>query len=265
MQHAWQNEVDSLKNRLEKLTGHKITRNSLGRAIELAQDSRAIFHRLHELRKHRLPLISGRDAMLVTQVTWFDDLERWTRKTEELCGELEQRVERKVAVADSEAPRIMLAGSPIVWPNWKLPNLIEESGGVIVCDELCTGDQRGLSDSVNVDEWTMKGMLAAIADRYLLPITCPFFTPNDKRIDKIVRMVRDFAVDGVVYHQLRGCYAHKIGFSRIRAALKDRGVSVLGIETDYTHEDLGQLRTRIEAFLEMIQSARQAPETKMTQ
>jgi benzoyl-CoA reductase/2-hydroxyglutaryl-CoA dehydratase subunit BcrC/BadD/HgdB len=256
IQHAWQNEVDSLRSRLETLTGHKVTRNSLRRAIELAQDSRAIFHRLHELRRHRPSLISGRDAMMVTQVTWYDDLERWAMKTGELCGELEQRIDSKVAVAEPEAPRIMLAGSPIIWPNWKLPNLIEGSGAVIVCDELCTGDQGGLSDSVNVNEWTMKGMLAGIADRYLLPVTCPFFTPNDKRIDKIVRMVRDFAVDGVVYHQLRGCYVHKIEFSRIRAALKDLGIPVLGIETDYTHEDLGQLRTRIEAFLEMIQSAR---------
>jgi benzoyl-CoA reductase/2-hydroxyglutaryl-CoA dehydratase subunit BcrC/BadD/HgdB len=100
----------------------------------------------------------------------------------------------------------------------------------------------------------MKGMLAAIADRYLLPVNCPCFTPNDNRIDKIARMAKDFAVEGLVYHELRGCYVHKIEFNRIRAALKNAGIPVLGIETDYTKEDIGQLRTRVEAFLEMIQT-----------
>ena len=262
---AWQNEINSFARSLEKLTGQKITREALRRSLESAQDARTVFHHLRELRKTKPPPISGRDAMLVTQATAYDDLQRWTEKTNELCSELEQRIENKITVADSDAPRIMLAGSPIVWPNWKIPILVEESGAVIVCDELCTGDQGTLSDPVNVDEWTMKGMLAALADRYLLPITCPCFTPNDKRIDKIVRMVRDFAVDGVVYHQLRGCYVHKIEFNRIRTALKDLQVPVLGIETDYTQEDLGQLRTRMEAFLEMIQSAKQVFATEMTQ
>jgi benzoyl-CoA reductase/2-hydroxyglutaryl-CoA dehydratase subunit BcrC/BadD/HgdB len=262
---SWENEISSFRKNLERLTGQRITRELLKSSVDSAQEARTVFHGLRELRKRNPPPISGRDALLVTQATWYDDLERWTKKTRELCGELEHRIEGKFAAPDPDAPRIMLAGSPIVWPNWKLPSLIEECGAVIVCDELCTGDQGALSDPVNVDEWTMRGMMAAIADRYLLPITCPCFTPNDKRIDKIVRMVRDFHVDGVVYHQLRGCYIHKMEFNRIRGALKELGKPVLGIETDYTHEDLGQLRTRIEAFLEMIQSAKQAVAAEMSQ
>jgi benzoyl-CoA reductase/2-hydroxyglutaryl-CoA dehydratase subunit BcrC/BadD/HgdB len=254
---TWLAEINALKQNLEKLTGQEITRETLRRSIESAQDARAVFHRLRELRKCKTPPISGRDAMLITQAIWYDDLERWTEKTKQLCSELEKRIEDHLNVGYSEAPRIMLAGSPIIWPNWKLPDLIEDSGGVIVCDELCSGDQGVLGDSVNVDEWTMKDMLAAIADRYLQPVTCPCFTPNDKRVDRIARMVKDFGVDGVVYHQLRGCYVHKIEFASIRTALSNLRVPVLGIETDYTHEDLGQMRTRIEAFLEMIQTAKQ--------
>ena len=258
----WLDQINDFKRDLEKLTGRKITRETLRRSIESAQDARAIFRRLGELRKSKTTPISGRDAMLVTQAIWYDDLERWKEKTKQLCSELEKRIEDRVNLGYSEGPRIMLAGSPIIWPNWKLPNLIEDSGAVIVCDELCSGDHGVLGDSVNVDEWTMKDMLAAIADRYLQPVTCPCFTPNDKRVDKIARMVKDFGVDGVVYHQLRGCYVHKIEFSRVTTALKNLRVPVLGIETDYTHEDLGQMRTRIEAFLEMIQTAKQNYRTK---
>jgi len=253
----WQHEISSLKSKLEKLTGQKITKRALRRSIEQIEEARGVFHRFRELGKFKSLPISGRDAMLVTQTMWYDDLERWTEKTRELCTELEKRIQDGVIVSHSEAPRIMLAGSPIIWPNWKLPNLIEESGAVIVCDDLCSGDQGILSDPVNVDEWTMQDMLAAIADRYLQPITCPCFAPNDKRLDKVARMVKDYRVDGVVYHQLRGCYIQKIEFSRIRSALRDLRTPVLGIETDYTQEDVGQLKTRIDAFLEMIQSAKQ--------
>jgi benzoyl-CoA reductase/2-hydroxyglutaryl-CoA dehydratase subunit BcrC/BadD/HgdB len=252
----WLDELKEFEGNLEILTGRKITRDALHRSIQLTQNARTVFHMLSELRQCRPPPISGRDAMLVTQAAWYDDLERWTEKTRELCNELEQRVGNRGTEADSDAPRILLAGSPVIWPNWKLPSLIEESGAVIVCDELCSGDQGALSDPVNVDEWTKQGMLAALADRYLLPVTCPCFTPNKGRLDRILRLMSDFKVDGVIYHQLRGCYIQKIEFGPIRAGLKDLKMPVLGIETDYSHEDLGQLKTRVEAFLEMLQSAK---------
>jgi benzoyl-CoA reductase/2-hydroxyglutaryl-CoA dehydratase subunit BcrC/BadD/HgdB len=253
----WLGEVNSLKHKLEKLTGRKITRTELRRSIQTSQEARVFFHRLLELRKSEPAPISGGDAMLVTQTMWYDDLERWTKKTSELCEELKDRLTRGATVAKARAPRIMIVGSPIIWPNWKLPNLIEEAGAVIVCDELCSGDRGALSDPVNVNEWTMKDMMNAIVERYLLPVTCPCFTPNDQRLDVILKMVKDFRIDGVVYHQLRGCYLYKVEFFRVRAALKDFGLPTLGLETDYTHEDLGQLRTRIEAFLEMIQSTKE--------
>jgi benzoyl-CoA reductase/2-hydroxyglutaryl-CoA dehydratase subunit BcrC/BadD/HgdB len=83
------------------------------------------------------------------------------------------------------------------------------------------------------------------------------FLPFLEEMHKLWRMVENFDVDGVTYHQLRGCYVQKIDFSRIRGVLKKVGIPVLGIEADYTQEDLGQLRTRIEAFPEMVQSAQQ--------
>jgi benzoyl-CoA reductase/2-hydroxyglutaryl-CoA dehydratase subunit BcrC/BadD/HgdB len=254
---SWQVEIRSLKANLEQLTGGKITGQALRSSITAVQKARTTFRRLIELRKSRFPPISGRDAMLVAQAAWYDDLERWTLKTAELCSELEDRIKSRLSVSGPDAPRILLSGSPVVWPNWKLPNLIEESGGLIVCDELCSGNQGALSESVNLEEWTVNEMLTALADRYLRPVTCPCFSPNDKRMDKLMRLIENFNVDGVVYHQLRGCYAHKIEFGRIRSALKKSRIPVLGIETDYTQEDLGQLRTRIEAFLEMLQSTQQ--------
>jgi benzoyl-CoA reductase/2-hydroxyglutaryl-CoA dehydratase subunit BcrC/BadD/HgdB len=167
----WIGEVTQLKKKIEELAGKKISRERLKFAIKLVLRGQKAFCRLYDIRKSKIPFITGRDAMLVTQALFYDDIERWTNKTEELCNELERYPAQGQAVCDPETPRIMLAGSPIIWPNWKILNLIEESGAIIICDEFCSGF-RSFYDPVRVDEWTMDDMFAAICERYLLPSTC---------------------------------------------------------------------------------------------
>ncbi|MHC1589625.1 MAG: double-cubane-cluster-containing anaerobic reductase [Candidatus Hecatellaceae archaeon] len=251
LKKLWLDEVVEIKKKIERLTKRKISREKLRYAIELVSLARRAFCRLLETRKVVPPPISGRDAMLVAQTFLYDDIKRWTRKVEELCGELEARVKQGIGICESETPRIMLAGSPIIWPNWKIPNIVEESGAVIVCDELCSGI-RYLYDPVIVDEWTMDDMLSAVAERYLLPSTCPCFTPNDKRVDRLLQMIEEFKVDGVVYHVLHGCHLYNVEFISVKRALKRENVPVYMIESEYGKMDIGQIKTRIEAFIELI-------------
>ena len=250
----WVAEVFELKKRIEKFCGQKISRKSLKSAIELVSQAQKAFCRLHDVRKASMPVIMGRDAMLAIQALFNDDIERWTRKTEELCNELDEHIAMKRKGYDAEMPRMMLAGSPIIWPNWKVPNIVEEAGAIIVCDELCSG-VRGLYDPVRVDEWTMDDMLTAVAERYLLPSTCPCFTPNDNRANRLLQMVEDFKVQGVIYHILRGCHTYSIEFMRIKRVLERSNIPIHRIETDYSQEDTGQIKTRIQAFLEMVKES----------
>lgn len=250
----WIGEVTELKRKLEKFSGEKVSRKSLRSAIELVSRAQKAFCRLHEARKAKVPVITGRDAMLVTQALFNDDIKRWTEKTGELCNELDEHAAIKQGVCDPDAPRIMLVGSPIIWPNWKLPNLIEEGGAIVVCDELCSG-VRSLYDPVRVDEWTMDDMLVAIGERYLLPSTCPCFTPNNNRANLLLQMAEDFKVQGVIYHILRGCHTYSIEFMRIKRVLERRNIPILRLETEHSQEDVGQIKTRIEAFLEMVKES----------
>ncbi len=254
----WREELKALKEKIERLTGTKITSKKLRSAIELMHKAAKSFRRLQDVRKGN-PVIMGRDAMLVNQISMWDDIERWTAKTEELCAELEKREREKVWACPPDTPRVMLTGTPIIWPdNWKLPNLIEEANpqGVIVADELCSGD-RFLYDPVGVDEWTMDDMFNAVAERYLLPSTCPCFTSedgNEDRINWLITKVKERRVDGVIYYVVRGCMLYAMEYMRIKKALDKLNVPVYYLDTDYTREDMGQIKTRVEAFLEMLKS-----------
>ncbi len=249
----WLTEIQLFKKQLEKVTGNKITAKKLRAAIELLNHKRAVTRRLYELRKRTPPPIWGRDAMLVTNLSLFDDTKRWTDRTEALCNELE----KQKPVCGISYPRVMITGSPTVFPTWKIPILIEESGGVIVMDDICTGSKE-LWDPIESANWTKNDMLIAIADKYLMN-TCACFTPNLIRQDRVVQFVKDFKADGVVYHVLQACHIYGMEQMRIEKALKKIDIPLLNIETDFSQEDVEQIRTRIEAFLEIISLRKNVP------
>jgi benzoyl-CoA reductase/2-hydroxyglutaryl-CoA dehydratase subunit BcrC/BadD/HgdB len=195
--------------------------------------------------------------MLATQMNFFDDIPRWTEKMNQLCDELDKKVSEKSYIAPESTPRLLLTGSPMIWPDcWKTPNIIEESNprGLIVADEFCSGD-RSFLDPVGVDEGSTDDMLKAIAERYVLPCTCPCFTAEDgnkDRIDKLQTQIKDYRIDGVIYHVIRGCHLYAIEYMRLKKLLEKENVPMYYLDTEYSREDSGQIKTRIEAFLEML-------------
>jgi benzoyl-CoA reductase/2-hydroxyglutaryl-CoA dehydratase subunit BcrC/BadD/HgdB len=246
----WIDEIIEMKKKLEDLTGKKLKPVDLKAAIKTYQQAQFAWRKLVDLRR-KSSVMWGRDALLVAWLAYIDDIKRWTINVEKLNSELEDMHKKGLEVADEEAPRIMLAGSPIMWPNWKLPDIIEESGGLIVCDELCSG-MRVMYDPVVVDEWTEKSMIAALADRHLYPCTCPCFTPNYEREDNIMTRLKDFKADGVIIHVLKGCHLTSFDATKTTRFLRKNDIPVLKLESEYDVGDVGQLKLRIEAFLEMI-------------
>lgn len=244
-------DIYTLKDMLESISSKKITYSRLKRAIEaLACAQREVF-RLYNLKKHNPPVIKGTHAITVMNSYSFDRVDRWAKALRILNDELTLRVESKRYVAKPNAPRIMITGSPIVFPNIKIPLLIEEMGGVFVADETCMGE-RGLYDPVAVTEDTLDGLMRAISVKAVLPCSCPSFVNNEQYIFKIKQMIEDFKVQGVIYHVLRGCLVYDFEFFAIEEALRNMDIPVIRVETDYNEEDVEQIRIRIEAFVEMI-------------
>jgi len=246
----WRAEVLRFKGRIEELTGKSITAPKLREAIRLVNGRRRVLQRLNELRAASPAPISGRDALLVNQISFYDDPVRFTEKITQLCDELEAQVKAGKGVAPREVPRLMLSGCPMAVPNWKLPYVIESSGAVIVGEESCIGT-RNTRDLVDENGQTLDELLNALVDRYMR-IDCACFTPNTERLDHIVDMARGLKADGVVHYGLSFCTPYAMEAFKVEKALKGAGIPMLAIETDYSMEDVEQLKTRVEAFVEMI-------------
>lgn len=245
----WKSEVVRFKSTLEEVTGNKITPERLKDAIRLVNSRRTALQRLNRLRAAVPTPISGRDALLINQISFYDDPVRFTAKIEELCDELEERVKSGKGVVPEGTARLMLSGCPMAVPNWKLPYVIESSGAVVVGEESCIGT-RNTRDLVDENAGTLDGMLDAIVDRYM-KIDCACFTPNTERTENIVKMAQELKVRGVIHYALSFCQPYAIEAYKAEKALAGTGIPMLSIETDYGMEDVEQLKTRVEAFVEM--------------
>lgn len=245
----WKSEVLRFMGAVEETTGNRISAEALEHAIHLVNARRRVLRRLNRLRASVPAPISGRDALLINQISFYDDPVRFTAKIGELCDELEERVKKGEGVAPKETPRLMLSGCPMAVPNWKLPYVIESSGAVIVGEESCIGT-RNTRDLVDEGARTLDGAIDAIVDRYMR-IDCACFTPNTERLDHIVGMAKDLDVNGVIHYGLSFCQPYAMEAFKVEKALRSAGVPMLAIETDYGMEDVEQLKTRVEAFIEM--------------
>lgn len=247
---AWAEEIKELKKVIEEFTGNKVTAESLSESIKLINNKRKALSRLYECRKADKVPISGRDALVISQIAFYDDPARFTQMTNKLCDELEQRIKDGVSVVKEGTKRILLTGTPLAVPNWKLHNIIETSGAVVVCEEMCTGT-RYFENLVDETKTTIDEQIDALANRYM-GINCACFTPNTGRIDDIIRLAKEYKVDGVIDVNLKFCSLYDVEGYTVERALKEACIPVMGIETDYTDNDAEQLRTRIGAFIERI-------------
>ncbi|NOX33611.1 MAG: 2-hydroxyacyl-CoA dehydratase [Deltaproteobacteria bacterium] len=244
-------EYDRFKSAVEELTGVEISVDSLKEAIRTVNEKRAAIHRLSQLRIADPVPISGLDALLANQVFFYDNPARFTQSVNKICDELEERISKKKGVFPEKTPRILFSGCPMAVPNWKLPWIVETSGAVIVGEESCVGE-RGTRNLTDDSGKTVDALMDAVADRYF-KIDCAIFTPNQDRRDHILEMTRAYKADGVIHYGLQFCQPYNMESIPVEKLLEEEGIPCLRIETDYGMEDVGQIKTRVEAFIEQIQ------------
>ncbi len=250
----WLGEVKDFANMVEETTGNTITADNLAKAIKEVNGKRQALQRLAKLRKHDPAPISGKDSLVIEQIAMYDNVARFTAKVNDLCDELEEKVQAGEGAFNRKTPRVIVTGTPMAIPNWKVPHIIETSGAVIVAEELCTG-LRYFETEVAEDGQTTDGLLINLAERYL-GINCAVFTPNIGRMDKLLQLVEEYKADGVIHCALSFCDPYTVESNRVEKTLKEHNIPMLKLETGYDQEDAGQLKTRVEAFVEMISEAK---------
>jgi len=246
-------EYEKFKDKLEDLTGRKIDTKSLKNAIKTVNRKRRAIRRLNEIRANVPSPISGLDALLINQVSFFDDPERFTDSVNKICDEIEAAAREENDDSSGTTPRILVSGCPMALPNWKVPAAVESCGAVIVGEESCVGE-RGLRWMTEEDGESVEQLMDDIVDRYFR-IDCAIFTPNPSRREHVTEMARKYRADGAILYSIQFCQPYQIENEIVERELQTAGLPVLRVETDYSAEDMGRLKTRVEAFVEMLGAA----------
>ncbi|WP_312773201.1 double-cubane-cluster-containing anaerobic reductase [Atlantibacter hermannii] len=242
----WKAEIHRLKEAVEQQFGVPVTEQALREAIVLKNQERratANFYRVGQLNP---PALSGMDILKVVYGATF----RFDKKA--LINELNDMAERaRQDWQDGKRlearPRILITGCPIGGAAEKVVRAIEENGGWVVGFENCTGakaTERCVEETGDVYD--------ALTDKYLA-IGCSCISPNDQRLKLLSEMVEEYQADGVVDVILQACHTYAVESQAIKRHVRDNHhIPYIAIETDYSTSDLGQLSTRVTAFIEML-------------
>ena len=245
----WREEIIRLKDFLEEKFQLVITDEDVRQAIHQENRQREALKRLYEVMRLDPVPVMGMDLLNVLYGSKYRlDKEQ---AAEELNCLRERILEDYHANPKKEKkPRILVTGCPIGGDTQKVVRAIEDNGGVVVAFENCTG-AKVLDKLVDEEDPDIYG---AIARKYFY-IGCAIMTPNDNRIELLGRMIDEFRVDGVVEMILSGCHSvHMESISVRNIVGEEKHIPYIDVVTDYSPGDVGQLNTRMSAFIEMLET-----------
>jgi benzoyl-CoA reductase subunit C len=242
--------LDTFKKSLGRFAGKEISDRELTQAIELHNQNRAKVRELYELRKSSPPLISGTEAAKVLIAAMSLPVEESIAMLSDVIDEVKQRKDVPV----QKQARIMVVGAQV--DSIAFIELIEDSGAWVVADDLCPGAREFFSD-VDVTADPLDG----IAERYLRKVKCGrtyrvmkgnYEEYLEDRFGHMSRMIKDFKVDGVVLYIYKYCDPFGFEVPQIKSYIEAKGTPVLYLEDEYSMSTIGRLRTRVQAFLELL-------------
>ena len=244
----WKEEIRYLIRYVEEKFGLTITDEELRHACQLRNELRSAKIGMMELQKQVPPPVYGWEVdTVIGSSNYGFDYARSAAAIRQMTGKIQTEYDEGKRTVPEDAKRILITGCPINGVYHKTINILEDNGGVVVCQENCGGikSTRLLVDTEKDD------IVEAIAERYL-QIGCAVMSPNKRRLDLIRQLVEEYQVEGIVDVILQACHPYSVERSQIRRLADELGVKYIAVETDYSHTDIGQLSTRLTAFLEII-------------
>ncbi|MPN31156.1 hypothetical protein SDC9_178630 [bioreactor metagenome] len=232
---------------MEQKTGTVIDDDTLRNEIKIFNLMRQTVKKVFSLNQGETPLLYGKEIDAITSGGGFDCNPLKRIREMEAATELEKERGKQEWFREEvkNKPRILLTGCPTT--NKKVLEIIESCGGMVVAMENCGGLK---TVGETVDE--LIDPLQALAT-YYVRTACPCMTPNQKRQDIIADIIRDYRIEGVVDLTWHGCHTYNVEACLIKQCVNQRcNTPYIQIETDYTESDVGQIKVRIEAFLELL-------------
>lgn len=244
----WKNEVVRFKDKLEDFFGVTITEDAIRAAIKLRNEERQAVLDIMELMKMDPVPMMGYDLFKVVYgSSYMFDREQSIKNLRDTRQRILEEAEANQAKI-GHRPRVIITGCPMGGATEKVARIIEESGGVVVAYENCTGVKSyyRMVDESNPDVYE------ALADRYF-KIGCSVMSPDTYRFQLLGELIDEYKADAVVDMTLQGCHTYNVEAYEIeRFVREEKGLQYLNVVTDYSNSDEGQLATRAQALIEMI-------------
>ncbi|MEW6456239.1 MAG: benzoyl-CoA reductase, bzd-type, subunit N [Acidobacteriota bacterium] len=233
-------ELKLFKKSIEEWTGKTLRNEDLDKGIKIMNENRRLLGKLYELRKEKNPGVTGLEAMYAVISSQLTDKREHSRMLEEALNKIYERKEK-----NSNLLRLMILGSED--DDTEFMKMVESLGAIFVIDDHCTGT-RYFWNEVIPDE----DRLASIAARYIDRPPCPSKDwPERRRVPHILNLAKEYDVQGAIIVQQKFCDPHELDIPAITKTLKENNIPSLFLEFDVT-VPLGQFKTRVEAFLEIL-------------
>ena len=233
-------EVTKFRSALENFLGVRISDDSLSKSIRIYNKSRSLLKRLYEAKNAQQPSVSASETLKIIRASMVMPRDRFNDLLEKTLDETSAR-----PPISGGKTRLLLCGSLVDDPAFF--QMIEDLGGVVVADELCTGS-RYFRDPVAEDA----DPLTSLADRYLAHAPCARMRPSNHRFDHIRNLAQEYEVEGAISQSLKFCDIYGHSKPRLEEELRELDIPVLDIDLEYDLSGIGQLKTRVQSFLEMI-------------
>ena len=237
--------LESLKLRMGTVTGNEVTEGSLEEAIDLYNRMRGLLRKISFLRKSETLPISSPEFLDLNYASFYADPDFMVEYLEQVYKGL-KKSDRDGNGANI---RLLLMSPNVAYGDSKIFELIESAGAEVVVEEICEGTRYYWDDIERDDD-----PIASLAKGYLRDrMHCAFMRNSaKKRLDFALDLIKDFRVSGVLWYELIGCETYDTESYFFAQKLREHGIPMLTIESDYGTSDLGQIGVRIEAFTEQI-------------
>jgi benzoyl-CoA reductase subunit C len=237
-------EAVKFKEWMENTFSKPISNQALAKAIEVYNTNRRLLKETYDLRKKNPPLLTGTEALEVSLSSTVAPKEEHNRLLAQLLKDTQNRSDLL-----KEGVRLLVTGS--VMDNTELVRITESVGGIVVADDWCTGSRYFWNQ---IDTGTEP--LHAIARRYLDKIPSSFMYSHESRFKHVMEMAKNFNVEAAIIFVLKFCDTHMFDAPLLRDELKAEGIPVLYLEWEHSMSGIAGLKTRIEAFIEMVEGVK---------
>lgn len=236
-------ELDRIIGGLEEFSGKTLEKKSLINSIELYNKNRGLLRRIAEIHHQYPDLIGSRNFYTLVNGSMIMPRE----KVRDLLGAIVSSLEKKLA-GEETADHIRIVLSGTLLEPMEILDYIEEFGGVVVGDDFQNG-YRYFETDVNIEN----GIIKALASRQLKRIPSAAFDITSRpRRYFLSDLARAKKARGVIFVHLKFCEPENYDFYDNLQAMQEAGIPATRIDTQFGRTGLGQLRTRVHAFMEMV-------------